>query len=407
MNSRTTNDSHESDLLNKFQYYVDGARVFDDLPHKPYQTIIDKVLSPCEVIVKGKRTLMLGANNYLGLTADPGLKELAKQTIDEYGIGTTGARPMNGNFLLHKELEKEIADFMGCRHAVVFTTGYQTNLGFIPTLCGLNDIILIDADCHASIYDGCQMSNADTIRFRHNNVEDLERRLKRLEKRRKNKLIIVESCYSVLGDITPLEKIVELKQEYNAYLLVDDAHGFGVFGKTGRGLAQELGIEDQVDFTMGTFSKALAGIGGFIVSNHEQLPYLHYCARSYMFSASASPANITTVTRALKIIREKPHLRKALWDNSRYMRQQLKGLGFDVVDADSPIVSLIVGEQEKAILFWEALLEAGVYVNVYVPPTTPKDRCVIRTSYSPTFDSALLDEALSIFSGQGRLLGVI
>lgn len=394
-------------MLEKFNYYRNGAKQFEGLKHKPYQTIIEKVLNPCEVIVQGQRTIMLGSNNYLGLTTEPELKDLAQQAIADYGVGTTGARPMNGNYAIHKALEDEVANFMGTKYAMVFTTGHQTNLGIIPTLAGKGDFILIDGDCHASIYDACQLSLGDTLRFQHNDISNLKRKLGHLNPEIKNKLIIVESCYSVLGDIAPLEKIVELKKEFNAYLLVDEAHSFGIFGDNGRGLSEALGVESEVDFTMGTFSKALAGVGGFCASNHDAIKYMHYCARSYMFTASASPSNVASVIGALKLIRKRPELRKRLWENCRYMHKKLRQLGFRVIDTDSPIISMIIGEQEQTILFWEALLEAGVYVNVYVPPTTPKDCCVLRTSYSPAFNQELLDEALDIFEKTGHQFGLI
>lgn len=397
----------QPDLLDKFDFYREAVAQMDPLPNKPFQTIVEKVLSPCEVQIEGRRTIMLGSNNYLGLTMDPRLIEAAKKATDEWGVGTTGSRMANGNFDLHKQLEDEIADFMQKKHAMIFTTGAQANLATIGTLAGPDDVILLDADNHATVWDAIKLTGAQIIRFRHNNAADLEKKLKRLDDAKSNKLIVVEGCYSMAGDVAPLDEFVELKKKHNAYLFVDEAHSFGVFGENGRGAGEHFGVEDEIDFAAGTFSKSLAGVGGWCVSNHDALPYLHYSARAYMFTASGTPASIASVRRALQLIKEDPSIRQRLWDNAAYMKEGFQKLGFELASGQSPIIAIICGEQVPTVMFWEALVRNGVYTNLFLPPATPKNGCLIRTSYSAGHTREVLDEALAIFERVGKECGMI
>ncbi len=397
----------QPDLLSKFEPYRMAVQQLEPLHHQPFRTVVDRVLSTTEVSVLGQRTIMLGSNNYLGLTLEPELIAAAKDALDEFGVGTTGSRMANGNFAPHVELERELAAFMQRKHAMVFTTGAQANMAVIGTLAGPEDIILLDAESHASIWDAVKGTGAQIIRFRHNNTADLEKKLARLDQQARNKLIIVEGCYSMTGDLAPLDEIVALKKKYNAYLLVDEAHSFGVFGEHGRGAGEHFGVQDDIDFATGTFSKSLAGVGGYCVSNIDIFPLLHYCARAYMFTASGTPSAIASVRRALQMIQERPELRTQLWRNARFMREQFEALGFNVASGDSPIVALIIGEQEHTVMFWEALLRNGVYTNLFLPPATPRNACMIRTSYSAAHDPAILAEAVEIIATTAREFGLI
>ncbi|NUN14442.1 MAG: aminotransferase class I/II-fold pyridoxal phosphate-dependent enzyme [Myxococcales bacterium] len=395
------------DLLDKFRPYADAVEQLSGLANPPFRTVIDQVLSPFEVVIAGRKTIMIGSNNYLGLTFDPELIEASKEAAETFGVGTTGSRMANGSFSIHQALEHEMAQFMGKRHAIVFTTGHHANLAMIGTLGGPQDVILLDAECHASIYDACRLGSAQIIRFRHNSPADLEKKLARLDRSSRHKLIVVEGCYSMSGDLAPLDEIVRLKNEYNAYLLVDEAHSLGVFGHTGRGAAEHFGVDDDVEFITGTFSKSLAGTGGFCVSHLDVLPLFHYCARAYMFTASGTPASIASVRAALQLMRRKPELRDRLWNNARRMRDGFQRLGFAVVNGDSPIVSLLIGDQTTTVLFWEALVRNGIYCNLFLPPATPKNGCMLRTSYSAAHTREVLDLALSIFERVGREMGIL
>lgn len=395
------------DLLDKLRPVGVAVQALAGAGSAPFRTVVERVLGPGEVVIGGRRTIMAGSNDYLGLSTDPELAALSAEAAAAFGVGTTGSRLANGSFAPHEALEQELAAFMGRRHAVVFTTGHQANLAVIGTLAGPGDTVLLDADCHASIYDGCTLSGATTVRFRHNNAEDLERRLGRLDPQARNKLVIVEGCYSVAGDLAPLREVVEVKRRHGAYLLVDEAHSFGVFGARGRGAAEHLGVEEGVDFLVATFSKALASTGGFCASDLDALPLLRYCARAYVFTASGTPSSVATARGALRKLATQPELRERLWANAARMRHGLGRLGYEVASGDGPIVTLVVGEQARAAALWQALLEAGLYCNLFVPPAVPRSACLLRTSYTAGHTEAILDEALAIFARVGRALGVI
>ena len=393
------------DLLDKLQPLAARLAAFDDGP-VPFDTTIDAICGPTEVIIDGRRTLMCGSNNYFGLSFHPEVVAAAHTAIDREGTGTTGSRAANGSYLAHERLEQRFADAYGKRHAMVFTTGYQANLGVIAGLCGPDDSVLIDIESHASIYDGARLSGAQVFAFRHNSTSDLARKLANLADPGRC-LVVVEGLYSISGDIAPLVEIVALCREAGAYLMVDEAHSFGVYGPRGLGCAEAQGVLDQVDFVVGTFSKTLAGVGGYCVSNHQPLTLLHFAARPYVFTASGSPANIAGVDAALTVLQRDSSLKARLWDNVRRMRHGLSQLGFRIGGTESPIVPVEIGPAELTVAMWRLLLQAGVYVNIVLPPACRADACVLRTSYSSahTFDD--IDRALTAFGQVGRQLSVI
>jgi 8-amino-7-oxononanoate synthase len=363
----------------------------------PFAVCMEKIISATEAIVNGRKTILVGTNNYLGLTFDPACVEAAQQVIAEQGTGTTGSRIANGTYELHRELENEIARYLKRRSALVFSTGYQANLGTLIGVAGPNDIILMDADSHASIYDGCRLSGAKIIRFRHNDPEDLDRRLTRLEGESACKLVVVEGIYSMLGDRAPLAEFAEVKRRHGAYLMVDEAHSLGVIGDNGRGVAEEEGIEADVDFVVGTFSKSLGAIGGFAASDHPKFEVLRFCSRPYMFTASASPSSVVSVTKALQRLQEMPELRDQLWRNARNLYDGLTQLGFDICAPMSPIIAVRVKDEATAVHLWNRLLENGIYVNLAVPPGTPNGACLLRCSVSAAHTPAQIEEICDRF----------
>jgi 8-amino-7-oxononanoate synthase len=369
-------------IFDKFQYLVETRETLQASGIDSIHVIMDTVLSPTEAMVNGRKMILAGTNNYLGLTFDPTCIDAACEAARAEGTGTTGSRAANGSYSAHLELERELADFFECRNAIVFSTGYVANLGMLSALTNPGDVLLIDADCHASIYDGCRLSGADIIRFRHNNAEDLDKRLRRLGERSKNTLVVVEGIYSMLGDRAPMAEIVEVTKRYGAYLLVDEAHSLGVLGENGRGRAEEAGVLADVDFIVGTFSKSLAAIGGYCVSNHPELDLLRYASRPYVFTASPSPSTIASTRAALKILRSQPQLRQRLWENARALYQGLKKLDFALSPEPSPIVAVRLQSKEQAVISWLGLIERGVYVNLVLPPATPDGGSLLRCSIS-------------------------
>ena len=364
----------------------------------PFNVVIEEIYSATEGSIDGQRVILAGTNNYLGLTFDPRCIAAAQETLGKEGTGTTGSRMANGTFSGHRALEKELALFYGCNSAIVFSTGFVTNLGVVSTLAGPADVIVLDADSHASIYDACKMSGAKMIRFRHNNMVDLEKKLGRLGSKSANTLIIVEGIYSMLGDCAPLAEIVALKKKYGAWLMVDEAHSMGVLGERGRGLAEAVGVEQDVDFTVGTFSKSLGSIGGYCVSNHRELDLVRYLSRSYIFTASPSPASISSVRAALKVIGSEPQLRTKLWKNVEQLYQGLKQLGFELGADPSPIVAIRVPTKESALFAWKAILVKGIYVNMVIPPAAPAGLSLLRCSISAAHTSEQIDYILKTFA---------
>ena len=393
-------------LLKKFQRLADAREALTSNGSDPFRVIVEPMRSATEAVVNGRHTILAGSNNYLGLTFDPDCVEAARSAAQEQGTGTTGSRMANGTFASHVALERELAEFFGQRCVVVFSTGYLANVGMISALAGPGDVILIDSDAHASIYDGCRISGADVIRFRHNDVNDLHKRLRRLDERAANALIIIEGLYSMLGDRAPGAEICALKREYGAYLLLDEAHTLGVLGKDGRGLAEELGIEEHVDFLVGTFSKSLGATGGFCVSNHPELDLMRYTSRPYIFSASPCPSVVASTRTALRILRDRPALRSRLWENARRLYRELHDLGFKLGPEVSPIVAVHLSSKEKAIAYWNELLERGVYVNLMLPPATPNGGSILRCSVSAAHTEEQIERICEAFDSiRQRALG--
>jgi len=394
------------DLLDKLRAIEKRRATFAPGDFVPGQTVIERVLGPGEVEIAGRPTLMFGSNNYLGLTLHPDVTEAARRAILEYGTGTTGSRTANGTLGIHEDLEREFADWFGKRHAIIFSTGYQANLSLIGGLCGAGDVILIDRDSHASIYDATRQTAAQVIGFRHNSADSLRKKLERLPGQARNRLVVVEGLYSIRGDVAPLREIVDVCRSHGAYILVDEAHSLGTYGRTGLGCAEDQGVLDEVDFVVGTFSKSLAGIGGVCVSNHSELRALHFLARAYVFTASGSPSNVASVSAAVKVVRTHPELRDQLWANVRRLRQGLRELGYVIGDTESPIVPIVTGDEERTIALWQRLLTEGLYVNLIVPPGCPVDECVLRASCSAAHTQEQLTKALGILGRVGAELGV-
>jgi 8-amino-7-oxononanoate synthase len=386
------------DLLDKLRVVEKRRAMFANGGAVPGETVIDRVIGPCEVSVGGRPTLMFGSNNYLGLTLHPEVLEAVRRTVNDYGSGTTGSRTANGTLSLHEDLERDFADWFGKRHAIIFSTGYQANLSLIGALCGPDDVILIDSDSHASIYDATRQTASQVIAFRHNAPDSLRRRLERLPGGQRNRLVVVEGLYSIRGDVAPLGDIVEVCRAHGAYILVDEAHSLGTYGATGLGCAEAQGVLDQIDFVVGTFSKSLAAIGGVCVSDHPELRALHFLARAYVFTASGSASNIAGVRAAVRIVRQHPELRAQLWTNIRRLRQGLQDAGYVIGETESPIVPILIGDESRTIALWQTLLLEGLYVNLIVPPGCPVDQCVLRASCSAAHTTEHIARALAIFA---------
>ncbi len=366
-----------------------------------------KIESPqdSEVVVNGKKVIMIGSNNYLGLTNHPRVKEAAIKAIEKYGAGCAGSRFLNGNLEIHEELEKKLARFFRKEAALVFATGYQTNLGVISALVGRNDVAIIDQYDHASIFDGCRLAFGEVKKFRHNDMADLERVLDATKER--EKLIIVDGIFSMEGDIADLPGIVRLAKTYGARIMVDDAHGIGVLGNGGRGTAEHFGLENEIDLIMGTYSKSLAAIGGFVAGRADVISWIKHLARSMIFSASLSPSLVASVSTALDIIEEQPELRARLWRNTHKMLNGYKTLGYDTGTSETPIIPVLIKDTMKTYQMCKLLFENGVFVNSVISPGVPPGRELLRTSYMATHTGEQLDKVLAAFEKVGRQVGVI
>ncbi len=358
-----------------------------------------------EVVVNGKRVIMIGSNNYLGLTNHPRVKEAAVKAIEKFGCGCAGSRFLNGNLEMHEELELKLARFFRKQAALVFATGYQTNLGSISALLGRTDVAIIDKYDHASIIDGCRLSFGQVKKYRHNDMEDLDRVL--ASTKNKGKLIIVDGIFSMEGDIADLPNIVKLAKAYGARVMVDDAHSIGVLGAGGRGTAEHFGLEDQVDLIMGTYSKSLAAIGGFVVGDKEVIDFIKHIGRSMIFSASLPPSLVASVSVALDIIEEQPQLRVQLWKNTHKMLKSYKEMGYDTGVSETPVVPIIIKDNMKVYAMCKLLFENGVFVNPVISPAVPPGRELLRTSYMATHTEEQLDRVLDAFKRAGKQLGLI
>ncbi|HMK43894.1 MAG TPA: pyridoxal phosphate-dependent aminotransferase family protein [Dissulfurispiraceae bacterium] len=370
----------------------------------PFFRTIESAQDPV-VVMNGQRMIMVGSNNYLGLTNHPRVKEAAIDAIKKYGSGCAGSRFLNGTLDIHVQLEEKLARFMRLDAALVFSTGFQVNLGVISALVGKDDVVIMDKMDHASIVDGCRLAFGEVKRFRHNDMADLERLL--AEKNGRGTLVVVDGVFSMEGDIINLPEVITICKRYGARLMVDDAHGIGVLGKTGRGTGEHFGLEKDVDLVMGTYSKSLASIGGFIAGDADVVHYIKHFARSLIFSASPPPASVAAVNAALDIIESEPERLEQLWKNTHKMLQGFRDLGFEIGPTETPIIPVVVGTDETAFKMAMMLQEAGVFANVAVSPAVPPGKAIIRTSYMATHTDEHLDAVLDAFKRVGKSLGII
>ncbi len=394
-------------LFDRYLPQVEAYQSIRAFGADPFSMRFDAILSPTEAEYGGRRVILLGTNNYLGLTFDPACIDASVEATRTWGTGTTGSRIANGSFDGHLAMETALADFYGRKHAMVFTTGYQANLGVLSSLVGRGDHLILDADSHASIYDGARLGHAEVIRFRHNDPEDLAKRLRRLGDAPGNRMIVVEGIYSMMGDVAPLREIAAIKRETGAYLMVDEAHSLGVLGATGRGLAEAAGVEDDVDFIVGTFSKSLGGIGGYLVSDIADFDVLRVVSRPYMFTASLPPAVVASTLTALERMQAEPGLRSKLAANSQRLFDGLNAMGFTTGATASPIVAVAMADTAEALAFWNGLLAQGVYLNLALPPATPDSRPLLRSSVSAAHSFEQIDAVLDAFATVGRSMGLV
>ena len=359
-----------------------------------------------EVTIDGRRLIMIGSNNYLGLTTHPKVRQAAIDAIRRYGTSCTGSRFLNGTLALHRQLERELAEFVGKEAALVFSTGYQTNVGTISALVGRDDVVVTDKEDHASIIDGCRLSYGTMSRFRHNDMQSLERALSRCEPDQ-GKLVVVDGVFSMGGDIAPLPDIIALCKKYKARLMVDDAHSIGVLGENGRGTAAHFGVTQDVDLIMGTFSKSFASLGGFIAGDEQVIHYVQHHARSLIFSASMPAASVAACLAALDVMRSEPERPRRLRAIADRMRREYKRMGYNVGNSETPIIPIIIGGMMQTFRLWKALFEAGVYTNAVIPPAVPPGKSLLRTSYMATHTDEQMDRVLELFEQAGKQVGVI
>jgi len=395
------------DLFDRCYRWEDAYRV-QALGVYPYFHALDSAPGN-EVVIGGQKCIMVGSNNYLGLVNHPKVKEAAVAAVQKYGSGCTGSRFLNGTLDLHVELEEKLARLMHKEACLVFSTGFQTNLGVISALISKGDAVIIDRQNHASIVDGCRLSYGKTYKFAHNDPDDFERVLTNVRSmnNRGGVMVAVDGVFSMEGDIIDLPRIVEIAKRQGARVLVDDAHSVGVFGENGAGTAEHFGLIDQVDLTIGTFSKSFASLGGFVVGDKDVINYIKHKARSLIFSASIPPANAAAVLAALEIMQAEPERRDNLWKNTRKMQKAFSELGFDTGETASPIVPIVVGEDMDAFIFWKELFDNGVFANTAVSPAVMPGQALIRTSYTATHTDEQLDQVIEVIARVGRARGLI
>lgn len=384
-------------LYDKFSRLASEREQFSTSGITPFGTCIDEVYSATQGRIGTQRVILAGTNNYLGLTFNADAIAEGQAALAAQGTGTTGSRMANGSYGPHLALEQELAAFFDRPSAIVFSTGYTANLGVISALADHNAVVLLDADSHASIYDACTLGGAEIIRFRHNDAKDLERRMLRLGERAREAIIIVEGIYSMLGDVAPLAEIVDIKRRLGGFLIVDEAHSFGVMGLHGRGLAEAVGVEQDVDIIVGTFSKSLASIGGFAVGGKE-MEVLRYGSRPYIFTASPSPSSIASVRSSLRTIATQPGLRQTLWDNAHRLYEGLEKLGYQLGSHISPVVPVIIGSKEEGLRIWRELITLGVYVNLILPPAAPAGITLLRCSMNAAHSDEEIDAIIQAFA---------
>ena len=397
------------DLMSKFDGLIaERQALLDSGVTDPFAIVMEQVRSPTQAVIKGRDTILLGTYNYMGMTFDPDVIRAGKDALDQFGSGTNGSRMLNGTFRDHMEVEQALRDFYGTTGAIVFSTGYMANLGMISTLAGKGDYVILDADSHASIYDGCKQGYAEIVRFRHNSVEDLDKRLGRLPPEA-GKLVVLEGVYSMLGDVAPLKEMVAVAKKHGAMILSDEAHSMGFYGPNGRGVYEAQGCEGDVDFVVGTFSKSVGTVGGFCVSNHPKFEAIRLACRPYIFTASLPPSVVATAAVSIRKLMHATDKRRRLWDNAAQLHGGLIDLGFRLGTErpDSAIVAVILDDQEQAVMMWQALLDNGVYVNMARPPATPAGTFLLRCSLCAEHSSEQIGQVLSMFAAAGRATGAI
>ena len=400
----TKSDLKKNDIFTKAYEFTKAEEIKEQGLYPYFKPL--QATDGTTVHIDGREVIMAGSNNYLGLTNDPRVIEAAQDVISVYGTGCTGSRYLNGTLDLHLELEEKLADFMNKDACVLFSTGYQTNEGSIQTIAGRQDVIFSDKDNHACIVTGTLISNAKTMRYHHNDMEQLRKLLNRADEDA-GKIIASDGVFSMSGTLANVPELVKLKKEYNARLYLDDAHAIGVVGDGGRGSASSFGLMDEVDLISGTFSKSFASLGGFIVGDLEVIEYIRHNSPAHIFSASMPPANVATVLKALEILKEETWRLDRLDEISTYMREELKAMGFNVWNSQTPIIPVVIGEMMNCFKFWKALFEAGVYVNAVVPPGVPQGQSLVRTSYMATHTDEHLDRILEAFRKVGIQQGII
>ena len=399
----------KGDLFSKFDGMIElRETILATGVEDPYNLVMEKVLSPTRAICNGRDTILLGTYNYMGMTFDPDVLDAGKEALETYGSGTTGSRVLNGTYQGHKECEDALKEFYAMDHAMVFSTGYQANLGIISTIAGKGDYIILDIDSHASIYDGCAMGKAEIVPFKHNNIEALEKRMRRLPEDA-GKLIVLEGVYSMLGDVAPLREMIAIAKKYGAMVLVDEAHSMGFIGENGRGVAEEQGVMNDVDFIIGTFSKSVGTVGGFCVSNHPKFDILRLVCRPYVFTASLPPSVVATAATSIRKLMHGANKRAHLWENSKRLHSGLKELGFSLgtETPQSAIVAVIMPDLERGAMMWEALLKEGLYVNLARPPATPAGMTLLRCSLCAEHSSEEVETILQMFERAGKTVGII
>ncbi|MGB3712712.1 MAG: aminotransferase class I/II-fold pyridoxal phosphate-dependent enzyme [Erythrobacter sp.] len=409
--ARSADDTRETDrdLLSKFDETIKTREtLLSSGVTDPFNLVMERVLSPTRAICNGRDTILLGTYNYMGMTFDPDVLDAGKQALSDFGSGTTGSRVLNGTYQGHKECEDALREFYAMDHAMVFSTGYQANLGIISTLAGKGDYIVLDIDSHASIYDGCKMGDAEIVPFRHNDIEAMEKRLKRIPEGA-GKLVVLEGVYSMLGDVAPLKEMVAIAKRHGAMVLVDEAHSMGFIGENGRGVAEDQGVIDDVDFIIGTFSKSVGTVGGFCVSNHPKFDIMRLVCRPYVFTASLPPSVVATAATSIRKLMHGANKRAHLWENSKRLHAGLKELGFELgtETPQSAIVAVIMPDLERGAAMWEALLQQGLYVNLARPPATPANMTLLRCSLCAEHSSEEVETILERFERAGKTVGII
>lgn len=374
----------------------------------PFSLVMEQVLSPTQAICNGRNTILLGTYNYMGMTFDPDVIAAGKQAYDEFGAGTTGSRVLNGTFYHHRDVENALKEFYAMDHAMVFSTGYQANLGIISTIAGKGDYIILDIDSHASIWDGCKMGDAEVVPFKHNDLDALEKRLRRVPEGA-GKLVVLEGVYSMLGDIAPLKQMVSIAKKYGAMVLVDEAHSMGFIGEHGRGVCEEAGVIDDCDFIIGTFSKSVGTVGGFCVSNHPKFEIMRLVCRPYVFTAALPPAVMASSATSIRKLMHNGNKRAHLWENSRTLHSGLRALGFQLGtdEPQSAIIAVVMPDLEKGAAMWEALLKEGLYVNLARPPATPANMTLLRCSLCAEHSPKQVQTILGMFERAGKAVGII